>query len=38
MILTQIAAHSKLEFHIITSLQLNPSIVRSTVKFINEII
>jgi len=39
MILTQIPAQSTLEFYvIITSMYLNPSIVMSTVKFINEII
>jgi len=37
MIPTQIAAQSTLEFYIIiTSMLLNPSIVMSTVKFINE--
>jgi len=39
IILTQILAQSMLELYIIiTSKQLNPSIVMSTVKFINEII
>jgi len=39
MILTQIPAQSRLEFYImINSIKLNPSIVMSTVKFINEII
>jgi len=39
MILTPIPAQSTLEFYIIiTSMQLNPSIVMSTVTFDNEII
>ena len=39
MILTQIHARSTSEFHVnINSMQLNPSIIMSTVKFINEII
>jgi len=36
---TQLPAQSTLEFYIvITSVYLNPSIITSTVKFINEII
>jgi len=36
---TQIPAQSALEFHIIiASMLLNPSIITSTVKFINEMI
>jgi len=39
MILTKIPAQSTLGFYIIiTLMQLNPSIIMSTVKFINEII
>jgi len=39
MIITQISVQFTLEFYtIITSMQFNPSIVMSTVKFINEII
>jgi len=39
IILTQIPTQSTLEFYIvINSMQLNPSKVMSTVKFINEII
>jgi len=39
IILTQIPAQTTLEFYIIiNSVKLNPSIVMSTVKFINEII
>jgi len=39
MIPTQIPAQSTLEFYIIiTSMQLNPSIIMSTIKFISEII
>jgi len=39
MILTQIPEQSASKFHIdINSMQLNPSIIMSTVKFIKEII